>query len=467
MRKWFLLLWLCLLVVCAGTAMADTLPVSPEGMSLTEALALAKDGDVIELADGVYGEPAEVFPLTVTSAVTLQAAQGAKPVIDAPPFVSAIRVEADGAAFRGLDIRFRRHGFYVIGHDTVIENCAITLAEDKWRTSSCGVWLGGVYRARIVGCTLTECSLALAGPPLSERSQGLPVLTGMFEVGEELEFFTTHTIENCSVNGKPLFYAVNQEAVAAPADAGQIIIANCGQAVVEGADVSHGSMGMEIVYCQDVRVTRCQADDCGIFGIYLAKNEGGTVYRCSTRGTNHGIDIRASKRIETIECTATACDQGIFYSLVQDGLVRDCTVSETGQGYFFAAGSGSHIDRCKVINCENGFNIQKEHDMLITGCTLIGNTICAARLDGSPTIFSGNTLRDNWVAVMAYGDVPFVLTDNVIDNSGACGIYLRDIAFSRISGNSVTGSQQDRVQIIGEMSGTRLEDLLEGEEEQP
>ncbi len=466
MRKGFLLLVCCLLVGWAGMAMADTLPVSPEGMSLTEALAIAQDGDVIELADGVYAEPREVFPLTVTSTVTVQAAQGAAPVIDAPPFVSAIRVEADGAVFRGLDVRFRRHGFYVIGHDTTIENCAITLAEAKWRTSSCGVWLGGVYRARITDCALTECSLALAGPPLSEHSHGLPVLTGMFEVGEDRDFFTTHTIENCTVNGKPLFYAVNQETVAAPADAGQIIIANCGRAVAEDANVSHGSMGMEIIYCEDVRVTRCQADDCGIFGIYLAKNESGRVYRCGTRGTNHGIDIRASKGIETIECTATACDQGIFYSIVEHGLVRDCTVSETGQGYFFAGGTGSHIDRCVAVDCENGFNIQKENDMLITDCTLTGNTICAARLDGSPTVFTGNTLKDNWVAVMAYGDVPFVLTGNTIEGSGSCGIYLRDIAFSRISGNSITGNQQDRVQIIGEMSGTRLEDLLEDGAEQ-
>lgn len=454
MKKMVCALFACLCLLWAGAAGAEVLRASPDGMSLTEALALAQDGDRIELADGVYAQPAETFPLTVQRAVTVCAAPGARPVVDAPAFLAAFRVEADGATFRGLDVRMRRTGFYALGDDMTLDGCSISLADPDWRTSSCGIWMGGIRRARVLGCAFTGCSIAMAGPPLSETSHLVPVLTGLFEVGEEVEFFTSHTISDCTVNGKPLFYAANEDAVSAPADAGQVIIANCGEAVFEGADVSRASMGMEIAYCGRVRVTRCKADDCGVFGIYLAKNQGGDVIDSSCEGTNHGIDIRASQEINVIGCRANACDQGIFFSKVERGLVKDCTVTATGQGYFFAGGSHSQIDGCAAIDCENGFNIQKEDDMLITRCTLRGNSICAARLDGSPTVFSGNTLEDNWVGIMAYGGVPFKIVDNEVKSSGSCGLYLRDIAFSRISGNTITESKKSSMQAVGEMAGT-------------
>lgn len=94
MKKLFwLLLLLCMLPLAAD---AQTLHASPEGLPLTEALTLCADGDVIELADGIYAEPRETFPLTVSCAVTIRAAQGACPIIDAPAFKAALRVEADG-----------------------------------------------------------------------------------------------------------------------------------------------------------------------------------------------------------------------------------------------------------------------------------------------------------------------------------------------------------------------------------
>ena len=459
-----LLVLLAVLLLPACSAAAKTHAVSPG--ELTLALSQAVDGDVIELSEGVYGEAEETFPLTVTHAVTIRAAQDARPVIDAPAFQSAFRVEADGVTLQGVDIAMRRTGIYALGDGLTLIDVSISLADEAWRTSSCGLWMGGVRHATLENCAFWDCSVAMAGPPLSETSHLVPVLTGMFEAGEEPEYFTTHSITGCTVNGGPLFYAANLESVSAPADAGQVIVAGCGRVTVEGADVSNGSMGMQIIYCDDVQVLRCKADDCGVFGIYLAKLGGGAVRESGGEGTNHAIDIRASQNIIVADCYANACDQGIFLSGVQCGLVQDCVVTDTGQGYFLAAGAHCQIDRCVAENCENGMNIQKEHDVLITRCTLTGNTICAARLDGSPTVFVDNTLRDNWVGVMAYGNVSFVLADNVICGSGSCGVYMRDIAYSRLSGNTICASAKASLQAVGEMAsslltGNRLDRMYE------
>ncbi|MGN0971088.1 MAG: hypothetical protein ACI4OY_03965, partial [Aristaeellaceae bacterium] len=162
MRK---LIWLALLLgLIPLAAGAETLYASPEGLSLTEALALCADGDVIELADGVYEEPGEAFPLTVSRSVTLRAAQGASPVIDAPAFKAALRVEAEGVMLQGLDIRFRRTGIYAIGSGMTVAGCSLSLADEAWRTSSCGMWCGGIERMTLQGCVFTGCGVSLAGP---------------------------------------------------------------------------------------------------------------------------------------------------------------------------------------------------------------------------------------------------------------------------------------------------------------
>lgn len=450
----WLILLLAILLAVPFAAHADTLYAAPGQMSLTEALAACKDGDVIELAEGTYAEPDEVFPLTVTKAVTIRAAEGASPVIESPAFKAAIRVEAGGVTLQGLDIRFLRTGIYAIGSDMTLENCKIILADPAWRTSSCGMWCGGIYRMTVRGCAFTGCGISLAGPPLSERSADLPKLTGLFEVGEDIDYFTTHTIENCTVNGKPLFYAALLPEVNAPADAGEIICCGCGKVTAEGADVSDCSMGMVLAYNEEVRLTDCKADRCGVFGIYVAKCGGGEMLRCSARETNHGLDIRATDHIILRECSAADCDQGLFFSLVRDGAMIGCMVTGTGQGYFMAAGSGNALLNCTASACENGFNLQKEGHVLMTGCTAEACTVCGVRLDATPTAFFGNILKDNWTAVMAYGGTSFDIAENRFENSGCCALYLRDIGYSRFIGNVFTGSAIKSVEAAGTMGGS-------------
>ena len=457
-----LLLIFLLLLLFPLLALGETYSVSPDGLTLTEALALCADGDVIELADRVYSEPTETFPLTIQKAITLRAAEAASPVIDAPALKPAFRVEADHVALQNLDIRFRRTGIYAIGNDITVENCRVTLADAAWRTSSCGMWCGGVYRAALRDCAFTGCGVCLAGPPLSESSAGKPVLTGLFEVGEELEYFTTHTVDNCTVNGKPLFYAVSLPEICVPEGMGEIICCGCGKVTVKNADVSDCSMGMELVYNDWIDIENCRADRCGVFGMYAAKCGGGTLNCCSAEQTNHGLDIRACRHITLLNCAAVNCEQGLFFSKVEDSAMTGCTVTGTGQGCFMAGGKGNILLNCAAIGCENGFRLEKEGHVLMTGCTAEHCTVCGVRLYATPAAFVHNTLRENWTAVMGYGGVSFDMADNLFENNACCGLYLRDIAFSRFAGNAFIDSGQISVQAVGAVNGSLwLENTLD------
>ena len=448
-------LWLIILLLLVPLcACGETIIVAPGEGTLTAALADCADGDVILLEDGVFGAEEENFPLTVTRSVTIRAAEDAHPVIDAPAMKAAIRIEADGVTLGGLDIRFRRTGIYSIGNDMTLEQCRISLADENWRVTSCGIWCGGICRMTLNGCAFTGCGVSMAGPPLTERSENLPKLTGLFEVGEDAEYFTSHTIENCTVNGKPLFYASSLPSVTAPADAGEIICCGCGEVVVRNAEITDCSMGIILDYDENITVENCRADRCGVFGIYVAKCSGGTVRGCSAEGTNHAIDIRADRNILLENCTAESCEQGMFFSSVTDSIMKDCTVKNTRQGFFMAAGSGNVMTGCAASECENGYHLQKEENVLINACTAEKCTVCGVRLYSTPALCIHNTLKDNWTAVMAYGGAAVTIADNLFTGNQCCGLYLTDIGSSRIIGNRFEGSGQSSVIVSGTVENT-------------
>ena len=452
MKKWLGITVLLLLFPLISHA--ETISVSPGNGTITKALSACADGDVIELGDGVYAEPEEAFPLTITRRVTIRAADGASPVIDAPEMKAALRVEAGGVTLEDLEIRFRRTGIYAIGNDMSLNRCRIILADENWRVSSCGIWCGGIFRMALRDCAFTGCSVALAGPPLSERSENLPKLTGLFEVGEDPEFFTSHLIENCTVNGKPLFYAASLPSVTPPDGCGEIICCGCDEVSVRDTAVSDGSMGIVLAYNQQIRVENTRADRCGLFGIYVAKCSGGRIAGCTSEGTNHGFDIRADRNITLENCTAVSCEQGLFFSFVTDSVMKDCSAIDTRQGFFTACGSGNTLTGCLASGCENGFHLEKEGNLLMASCTAEKCTVCGVRADKTPGDFVHNTLRRNWVAFMAYGNASLDIADNIFDENENCALYFRNIGFSRVIGNRFTGSTQYGLVAIGSMSGS-------------
>ena len=119
-----------------------------------------------------------------------------------------------------------------------------------------------------------------------------------------------------------------------------------------------------------------------------------------------------------------------------------------------AVGSGNTLQSCAAVACENGFNLQKEGHVLMTGCTAEKCTVCGVRLDATPASLLHNVFQDNWVGSMAYGGVSVDLAGNLFENTAGCALYLRDIGFSRFIGNTFSGSLQSSVQGIGGLGGS-------------
>ena len=438
------------------TAVADELYVgTADGYpSLTAAVEAAVPGDVIHLASGVYEEPDETYPIVIDKPLKLIGEPGA--VLKGPPFKALIRVNAPDVSIDGIEFQFLRWGIVDTGDRMSLTDCRFILADATYRVSSCGVWMAGVYGCSIIGCDFTGCGVCMAGPPLSERSKDLPVLTGLFEVGEDTAVFTSHTLRNNRVNGKPLYYYVNETDLAVPKDAGGVIAANCVNLTVEGINVSDNSMGIELVHCTNVQVNNLTADRCGIFGIYLAYIAGGIVKDVSCSESNHGIDIRAVQSAVVTDCATLDCEQGIFLSFASDCIIDSCRILNCGNGFFTAAGARNQLSSSQVEGNENGIYIQGEKDMLICGNEINGNTVAGVRLLRSSGQVMDNNVHDNRAGVLAAEDNSLTLWRNSFNANASAALYLKDITSGKISFNIFGSTEKTFLELDGSIVDTLI-----------
>jgi parallel beta-helix repeat protein len=437
-------------------ALADELHVGTKDgySSLTAAVEAAAPGDVIRLAPKVYDEPNETYPIEINKPVSLIGEPGT--VLKGPPFKALLKVTASDVSVEDVEIQLLRWGIVDTGDRLSLANCRFVLADDAYRVSSCGVWMAGVFDCSITNCDFNGCGVCMAGPSLSERSKELPVLTGLFEVGEDTAFFTSHTLTDNLINGKPLYYFVNETNLSVPRDAGGVIAACCENITVEGVDVSGSSMGLELVHCQNVQVSGVTADRCGIFGVYLAHVNGGIVKNVTCLEANHGIDLRAVQSMIVTGCDTTDCEQGIFLSHAYDCIVDNCSISRCGNGFFIAGGEGNQLSDSFVEGNDNGVYIQGEKDMLVCGNEITLNKVAGVRFLRSGGQVTGNNIHDNQTGVLASEDDPLTLWRNSLSGNASAGLYMKDITSGKISFNSFDSTEKVFMELDGSIADTLI-----------
>lgn len=446
------LLMMVIAMLClALPAFAETLHAGPADSgypSITEALAAARPGDEILLEGGVYDASRETFPIMVDKAVTLRPAEGAAPVIASPKQTIAMKITGEGAKVTGLRFDHLRCAIWVLADNVSVTDCTITLADETWRTSSSGVWMAGAKHTTLTGCTFTGCSVSLAGPPVTGSVSDRPVLTAMFEVGEDIEFFTTHTIENNTVNGEALCYLIGAKDMTWTEEVGSIIAVLCEDVVFQNLNVDFTSIGVQLAYCKRVTIEGCSASDSGLFGIYIMKSDDCTIRNTRADRCTHGIDVRDADQVLVTDCVTNACGQGTFLSWSRNSLVQRCEMAGNGVGFFTASGSSNHVHQCRIEGNELGMYVQKESFVTMTDTQVVSSSVCGMRLMTSGVISTGNTFANNFVGNIALDSKILMHMNCTFTGSGDCDMFVRGCSAVQLVGNTFDGEMSESCQII-------------------
>jgi parallel beta-helix repeat protein len=314
-----------------------------------------------------------------------------------------------------------------------------------------GISLKNSISNHLIGNEMTGCSIALMG-----NSPGL-----------EVESYTSQTIEDCTVNGLPVLYIVNQDYGNAtlPSGAGQVILGNVTNMKISSQEITGVTIGMIIAYSSFVHLNDCAITDSPI-GVQIISSSGCTVDNCDFLGLKYGLEIYYSQgcKVTNSNCSGNQV-AGIYIEGGQDFEIRNNICLENQYGIYLYHGARDGIiaqNECSG-NDEFGIYIYGSPDNLVEGneclgnkmmgislfpysnaCTVIGNRILGNvgysfyALQCDDLVFRNNTAAESEYGIYLYSSSGAEMANNTIWDC-AEGIHLFRSAGDLIKGNNMTG----------------------------
>jgi parallel beta-helix repeat protein len=237
-------------------------------------------------------------------------------------------------------------------------------------------------------------------------ANNMMLMNGIYINGEDLHHWNTHTIgTDNQVNGRDVIYLKNQTGLTVPANAGQVILANCSHIIVENQDVSNSTTGIALGFSANCTVANNTA--------------------------NHNVE-------------------SIFIYYSHHNIIENNTASFNEIGGYDEMGVG--------ILLHTSFENQ------VVNNTVNSNDIAGIYLFGAFNLAQGNVARNNSAGIVAvYANV--IIENTVSDSrikwhgqiwsdeiSDGTGIYIWGFS-NQIISNTVTGCQAHGIHLYGAISG--------------
>ena len=176
--------------------------------------------------------------------------------------------------------------------------------------------------------------------------------------GWEVSHYNTHTIDNNTVNGKPIYYYADVSGIVVPDDAGEVILANCSNMTVENVNASNSTLGIELACTNDSLVTNNIVEN-NKWGIFLIYSDNNTITNnvVDLNKYDYGIGLHYSDN-NRIENNTTNWDtyNGIFLERSDNNIITNNTSSYNYYGVRLFD-SGNNIIVNNSINSNNMYGI--------------------------------------------------------------------------------------------------------------
>src|SRR2546428_1878360 len=275
--------FLVTVTVLPGVARAATLYVGGSGpgnyTTIGAAIAAANPGDTVFVYSGTYPENT----ITLGKTISLVGESRAATVIDGGQlYLTAQWANVSGFTFRG------RGGFWGIrahfSTDCRIEGNAIS-----------GYTYGILFNSS-TRITLTNNAFTGTGVYINGMNGGSYLV----------DHWNSHTIGTSNtVNGKPIVYWSNLAGGTIPVGAGQVLLASVTGVTVQGQSLANASVGVEVGFSSDVRVSGNNVSGNAADGIRLHYSTSSQIESNNVTRNGEGIAVWGSQNNRIANNTVT------------------------------------------------------------------------------------------------------------------------------------------------------------------
>jgi parallel beta-helix repeat protein len=281
-----------------------------------------------------------------------------------------------------------------------------TISGNTVTNSDYGIRLVGPSNTTIIGNIITNnwCGIYLSSSNSVLRNNNMTNNGGNFAVeGFVLSHFVNDVDTSNTVDGKPVYYWINERDKTVPLDAGYVALVNCTNITIQNLNLTNNGQGVLLAYTTNTTITKNNITN-NYAGIHLT-------------GPSNNNTISGN--------TVTNSDYGIRLASLA-GLSNTTIIGNniTNNRY------GIHLRWSSNHNTISGNNIT--------------NNRCGIQLSSSSNYNSiyGNNITNNedgiGIELVYSSNYNDIYGNNITNNGG--GIYLRDSIKNNISKNNITNN---------------------------
>ncbi len=314
--------------------------------------------------------------------------------------------------------------------------------------SSSNIITGNIITGNGVGLALDYCpNNTLTNNQMYGNNQN-------FKLGyNSFSQFIQNIDSSNTVEGKPIYYWINEHNKTVPSNAGFVALGSCTNITVKDLQISQNYDSITLINTNDSIITNNHVDQCGN-GIFLKYCQNINVTANTvTANFDSGIGTIACNNIIIAENSIDSCKFGISTA----GQTRNhaggagstnmtiCknNITRNEPGIHLSSSKNNLISNNYIANNGIGINAVSSHQNNVTENTFVENNGGAVRLSGAQNnTFYHNNFIDNNVSGIQISN-PWLLRDNPEDNfwdNGFQGNYWSDFKQRYPNATEIAGS---------------------------
>lgn len=314
-------------------------------------------------------------------------------------------------------------------------NCTVSNCQVSNNTD--GISISGGIKCRIIAnqATNNEKGITFFGSENVFRNNQMKNNTINFE---DMTYEKTDVDASNIIEGKPIYYIVNQQNLTVPTDAGMVHLEGCSNINVQNLDLKYAYKAISLF----------NSSNCKIYGNTLTENEIGISLCNSTNNSIRGNELRnnSNDAIEQYDSENTT---------IINNLIRANGGGIDSTGYTAVSSRNAVISSNQIV-ANRGCGIQAGPKCIITNNYVLGNQRGIFLYNVSDSTISNNNVTENEISGLSFSTGTNAFTSGNFISKNNIGIWLGDTSQSIIIENDVIKNRLEGIRIDGYAKDNRI-----------